>query len=361
MLKYLDEYRDAGLVGEISSRIKGLSSKQLNIMEVCGGHTMSIRKHGIHELVGDNINLISGPGCPVCVTSISDMDRAIALSECGNTVLCTFGDMFSVPGSRSSLEKARAGGADVRTVYSVHDALSFAAEEKDKDFIFLSIGFETTAPTAAAAVLQAKKENIDNFFVLSLNKTMPAALKAVLSGEDSRIDALICPGHVSTITGTGIYRPIVNDLGVSCCVSGFEPADVLSAIYFLVESHEEGRPRLVNAYRRAVREEGNRKACAIIDRVFEPCDAEWRGLGMIPDSGLKLRKEYSGLDAGVRFKVDVPPSAEFPGCICGDILRGAKDPSDCPLFGKACIPEGPKGACMVSSEGACAAWYKYGN
>lgn len=360
MLKYMDEYRDAALVGEISRRIKDISRKPLNIMEVCGGHTMAIRKSGIHKLIGDNVNLISGPGCPVCVTSLGDIDKAVALSKIDNVVICSFGDMYYVPGTGSSLLKASSEGADVRTVYSVHDVLEFAKEEADKNFVFLSIGFETTTPTTAAAVVQAKREGIKNLSILAMNKTMPAALKAVLASDDSKIDALICPGHVSTITGTEMYEFIVDELGVSCCVSGFEPADLLGAIYFLVEAEESGQAKLINAYERAVHPEGNIKAQDVVDEVFTPADVEWRGFGVIPSSGLKLKDEYSEFCAEKIYEIKVPASKEHPGCLCGDILRGSKKPVDCKLFKTSCTPMDPKGACMVSSEGTCAAWYKYG-
>ena len=360
MLKYLDEYRDVDLCMEISEKIKGISTKPFNIMEVCGGHTMAIRKNGIQKLIGENIKLISGPGCPVCVTAIRDIDKIAALAKIENVVICTFGDMFYVPGTGTSLQELKSVGCDVRLIYSAHDVLKFAKEDPEKNFIFVSIGFETTAPTAAAAVLSAEKEKINNFSVLALNKTMPEALKAVLSYENSNIDALICPGHVSTITGTQIYKFIVQELGVSCCVSGFEPVDILTTIYILTDLYEKGEVKLVNAYERAVRENGNEKAKYIMTEVFEGADAEWRGFGVIPNSGLKIRKIYEKFDAEKLFDINVPPLEEDKGCICGDILRGAKQPVDCPLFGSSCIPTSPQGACMVSSEGTCAAWYKYG-
>jgi len=361
MLKYLDEYRDTGLCLKISEEIKRMSTRPFNIMEVCGGHTMSIRKNGIQHMVGDHVRLISGPGCPVCVTAIRDVNRAVALSRLDNVAVCTFGDMFRVPGTEMSLEEARAAGGNVEIVYSVHDVLEFARRAPGKNFVFVSIGFETTTPTAAAAVLRAAEEKIDNFSVLALNKTLPVALRAVLGDESSCIDALICPGHVSTITGTGMYRFIVDELNVSCCVSGFEPVDLLGAIRILVELREKGETRLVNAYERAVREDGNAKARGIVDKVFETADAEWRGFGVIPQSGLRVRDAYAAFDAEKIFDMEVPESAEEPGCVCGDILRGARTPVECGLFGDACTPVSPKGACMVSSEGTCAAWYRYGS
>ncbi|MDP8299427.1 MAG: hydrogenase formation protein HypD [Candidatus Tantalella remota] len=360
MSKYVDEYRDVDTCLDLSSRIKEVSTRPLTIMEVCGGHTMAIRKNGIQKLVGDNIRLLSGPGCPVCVTSISDIDRVVCLAGEENVTVCTFGDMLYVPGSSMSLAGAKAEGADVRTVYSVHDALEFARSEPEKNFVFVSIGFETTTPTAAAAVLEAKATGVKNFTVLALNKTMPQALRAVLESDDSEIDALIGPGHVSTITGTGMYRFIVDELGVSCCVSGFEPVDLLGAILKLTEMHENNEKGLVNAYPRVVKEEGNEKAKYIMTEVFEPADVEWRGFGIVPSSGSKISEEYSEFDAEKIYKIEVPETKENPACICGDILRGVKRPVDCALFNEGCTPVDPQGACMVSSEGTCAAWFKYG-
>ncbi len=360
MLKYVDEYRDVDLCLDIAERIRGISSRPFNIMEVCGGHTMSIRKNGIQKMIGENINLISGPGCPVCVTSIEDIDKAVALSEIDNVVICTFGDMMRVPGTNRSFIEAKSEGSDIRLVYSAQDVLKYAKEDTDRRFVFVGIGFETTTPTIAAAIKQAKSEGVNNFSVLVFNKTMPEALEAVLGSDDSKIDALICPGHVSTITGTDMYEPIVEKHEISCCVSGFEPADILRAVYILTDSFERKDPVLVNAYERVVLKEGNIKAKDIIKEVFEPADSEWRGLGIIPGSGYRIKEEYSAYDAERIFDISVPLSKKYSGCICGDVLRGAKTPGNCALFGKICTPEDPKGACMVSSEGTCAAWYKYG-
>lgn len=359
MLKFVDEYRDIDLCLAAAEKIRAISKRKINIMEVCGGHTTAIRKNGINKLVGENINLISGPGCPVCVTSEEDIDRAVNLCEVKNAAICTFGDLFDVPGAYSSLAKKKSEGADVRIVYSAYDALEFVRREKDKNFIFISIGFETTAPAIAAAVMQAKKEGLDNFYILGLNKTMPDALNAIL--KHSKINALICPGHVTAITGVDIYKSIVEDIGISCCVSGFEPLDILTSIYILVELFEKGETTLVNAYGRVVREEGNEKAQGIMHEVFEECDASWRGWGVIENSGLKLRGKYRGFDAMENFKTNVSSVVKNDGCICGDVLMGLKNPRDCRLFGEICTPAEPKGACMVSSEGSCAAWYKYGD
>ncbi len=360
MTKYLDEYRDKKVCLELLEKVKEISTKPLRIMEVCGGHTMAIRKNGIQKLVGGNIKLISGPGCPVCVTAIEDIDKIVSLAGFKNVSICTFGDMMYVPGTSSSLSKISAAGGDVRIVYSVLDVLEFARSEKAKHFVFISIGFETTAPTEAAAIIQADRENLDNFSVIALNKTMPQALKAVLQDKNSKIDALICPGHVSAITGTDMYKSIVEDLGVSCCVSGFEPVDLLGSIYKLTELKEENKTALINAYKRAVCPEGNKKAQEIIYEVFEEGDTNWRGIGVIQKSGLKIKEKYKKFDAERRFDIKPEKSIETTECICGDILRGAKTPRDCALFKRVCTPTNPKGACMVSSEGTCSAWYKYG-
>ncbi|MDA3798177.1 MAG: hydrogenase formation protein HypD [Kiritimatiellae bacterium] len=360
MIKYVDEYRDVDTCLSIAEKIREISTKPLNIMEVCGGHTMSIRKNGIQKLVGDNINLLSGPGCPVCVTAIKDIDKAIALSQIEDVIICSFGDMIYVPGSKTTLAQTKAEGKDIRTVYSVSDALKLAKEEPLKKVVFIGIGFETTAPTIAAAIVQVYRENIDNFSVLSLHKTMPQALGAVLSDESCIIDALICPGHVTTITGTDMYEFIVKDLGISCCVSGFEPVDILRAIYMITEMFENNQPALLNAYERVVKPQGNIKAQDILAEVFKSVDADWRGCGIVPDSGLGIKDKYEKFDADKIFDINVPDSKENSACICGDILRGAKNPNDCTLFKTACTPMNPQGACMVSSEGTCAAWYKYG-
>ena len=357
---YLEKFRDTEAALRIADKIKSISQKPLNIMEVCGGHTMAIRKNGIQKIVGEKINLISGPGCPVCVTSIMDIDKIMELADQEKTVICTFGDMFYVPGTNKSLQQAKAEGSDIRIVYSALDALSYAEAEPDKNFIFIGIGFETTVPTVALAIIKAHKEKINNFYVLGLNKTMPEALKAVLDSEDSKIDALICPGHVTAITGMDMYKFIPRDYKVSCCVSGFEPLDLLRSIYLLTEAFEEGKADLVNAYERVVKDEGNVKAKEAIKEVFEASHADWRGVGTIKNSGLSIKEKYAEFDAEKKFDIRVQEKENNTDCICGDILRGAKKPVQCNLFGKECTPENPQGACMVSSEGTCSAWYKYG-
>ncbi|MFH1878009.1 MAG: hydrogenase formation protein HypD [Candidatus Omnitrophota bacterium] len=360
MLEELKDYRDPALCLDLAGKIRDISAEPFNIMEVCGGHTYAIRKNGIHKITGENINFMSGPGCPVCVTPTADIDKAVELASVKGAVVCSFGDLIHVPGSEKSLAEARAGSGNVRAVYSVYDVLGFARAEPGKNFIFISVGFETTAPAAAAAVIRADEDGLGNFFVLALNKTMPAALKAVLGDARSKVHALLCPGHVSTITGSLIYRSLVDETGVSCCITGFEPFDILRAVFELALAREKGEARLINAYERAVNDDGNRKARSVMSEVFEESDSVWRGLGAIPGSGLRLKEKYERFDAEKNFPLETRPAEENAGCICGSILRGISKPPDCPLFRTVCSPDNPAGACMVSSEGACGAWYKYG-
>jgi hydrogenase expression/formation protein HypD len=329
-------------------------------MEVCGGHTMTIYKYGIKDLLPDSIHLVSGPGCPVCVTSNSFIDHAVALARMPGVVVASFGDLIRVPGSLSSLVTERSQGKDVRVCYSPMDAVEIARREPDKDVVFLGIGFETTAPTVAAAVKHARTADIENFKVLSAHKTMPHALKALVENREVNIDALICPGHVSAIAGTQIYDFLADRYRIPCVVCGFEPLDMLQSIYMIVKQISQGRSEVENQYSRVVNRLGNPVAQQALKDVFVPCDMEWRGLGMIPDSGLTLNEAYQVHDALKTIPVHLDaPSRENPACICGDIMLGLKTPSDCPLFGNACIPETPKGACMVSSEGNCAIYYKF--
>ncbi len=358
-LKHLDEYRDGDLAQRITKQIHAVSTKEIRLMEVCGTHTVSIYRSGIREIVPSNIILISGPGCPVCVTATEEIDKSIKLSHEDRVIVATFGDLMRVPGSDSSLEKERAEGADIRVVYSTLDALNIAANNPEKRVVFLGIGFETTAPTIAAAVLEAEKEGIENFFVLVLHKVIPPALEALISTEDLRVNGFICPGHVTSIIGANSYLPIVEKYHTPCVVTGFEPIDILQGIYMLAEQLERNISKLEIQYKRGVTFEGNKNAIATMYKVFEPCDAPWRGLGVIPDSGLKLRAEYGRYAAEGQFDLAVPKAKEHPGCKCGDILRGIITPPECPLFRKTCNPSQPVGACMVSTEGTCAAYYKY--
>lgn len=328
----------------------------LTVMEVCGTHTMAIARYGLRELLPPTLRLVSGPGCPVCVTAMHDLDRVIALARLPQVTMVTFGDLLRVPASRSSLAAERAAGADVRVVYSPRDAVEMAAAEPEREVVFAGIGFETTAPTVAAALLEARQRRIGNFSVLSMHKTMPLPLRALLDLGETPISGFLLPGHVSVVTGTACYQFLAREYGVAGVVAGFEAQDVLLALLMLVRMRE---PRIEIEYTRAVRPEGNVVAQRLLDEVFEPDDADWRGLGVIPGSGLRLRAAFADVDAAQRFRVDPGPSLEPAGCRCGEVLRGVTDPAECALFGRRCTPQDPVGACMVSSEGACAARYRF--
>jgi hydrogenase expression/formation protein HypD len=358
-MKYVDEFRDSDLAASLVQRIRRLSTRPVRIMEFCGTHTVAIFKHGIRQLLPSTIDMLSGPGCPVCVTANSDLDSAIALAREPEVILATFGDMVRVPGSRSSLELAKAEGGDVRLVYSPLDALGIARDNPDRAVVFLGIGFETTAPAVAVTVVQAEEEGISNFHVLSLHKLTPPAMKAILDSGESHLDGVIGPGHVTTVIGSNAWEFVPRDYGLSCVVAGFEPLDVLQGICTLVERIEAEDPRVDNDYGRSVLPEGNQVALDYVHRVFEVGAADWRGIGSIPDSGLALGSEFRRFDARQRFDVDPGPPKEPAGCICGDVIRGAARPPDCPLYGKVCTPHQPTGPCMVSSEGTCAAYYLY--
>jgi hydrogenase expression/formation protein HypD len=360
-VKYLNEFRDPDVARALANRIKQKAEGvgQIKLMEVCGSHTMAIARYGIRQMLPENVKLISGPGCPVCVTSNDYLDTAIAMGRLDNVILCTFGDMLRVPGSSSSLEKERASGCDIRIVYSTLDALEIARKNQDKKVIFLGVGFETTAPTIAASIIGANKENIQNYFVLCAHKTMPNPMEAIVSGGRVNLNGFICPAHVSTIIGAHPYQFLVDKYGKACVIAGFEPLDVLEAVDMLVAQVVNEKPSVEIQYSRVTTENGNPAALSLMDEVFEECDANWRGIGVIPGSGLKIREKYIRFAADDKFDVDVEPTKEAPGCICGEVMQGVADPPDCALFGTACTPEYPVGACMVSSEGSCAAWYKY--
>ncbi|MCD4745010.1 MAG: hydrogenase formation protein HypD, partial [Bacteroidales bacterium] len=350
-MKYIDEYRDKNLVLQLTENIRRISTKNISLMEVCGGHTMSIHKFGIPALLPPTIKLHSGPGCPVCVSSNKFIDQSIAYSRLNNVIITTYGDLVRVPGSTSTLDKEKANGADIRIVYSILDALKIAKENKNKKVIFLGIGFETTAPGSAVGILNAAKQKISNFYLFSSHKIMPPAMAALID-EGIKIDGYIAPGHVSTVTGSGIYKDIAEKFGLCCVISGFEPVDMLKSIFMLVKQFETNSPKVEIEYKRAVKPEGNIKAQKIMNEVFELRDDWWRGLGVLPESGLKIREKYSNFDAEKKIEVEVEPTIEDKGCICGDILKGLKNPKDCKLFDKACTPNNPVGACMVSNEGA---------
>jgi len=356
----LAEFRGRDAAQALARRIAEVSAERsLTFMEVCGTHTMAVHRYGLHTLLPGGVRLLSGPGCPVCVTPNSLIDAEIAYARRADVTLMTFGDMLKVPGSSSSLAAEKAAGADVRLVYSATDAVEFARRHPDRTVVFFAIGFETTAPTCAAAVLDAAEAGLDNFLVVSACKVLPPALEALASGE-LRLDGFVCPGHVSVVTGFDIYRSVVEDHHIPCVITGFEPVDILKAILMLAEQAVAGEARIENEYSRVVRPEGNRIAQQVIAEVFEAVDSEWRGIGSIPESGLAIRGQFNRYDALSRLPVEVEPTRDAPGCICGDVLRGVSTPLDCALFADACTPAHPVGACMVSSEGTCAAYYKYG-
>ena len=359
-MKYVNEYRDPELGKKLLKRIRRNSRKHIKLMEFCGGHTVAIFKHGLRQLLPSNIEMLSGPGCPVCVTSTGDLDRAIAMARLPDVIVTSFGDMVRVPGSRSSLQKAKAEGADVRIVYSAQDALRIAKENPDKAIIFIGIGFETTAPTIAASILQAEQERIKNYSVLSLHKVCPPIMKAILDRGEVKLDGIICPGHVSAVIGSRPYRFLADDYKIACAVSGFEPVDILLAVDSLVGQIESGQPTVDITYRRGVKEEGNPAALKLMDTVFKVGSADWRGIGTVPESGLKIRHGYEKFDAAKRFDIKVNPANEPKGCICGAVLRGVSTPLECKLFRRTCTPERPIGPCMVSSEGSCATYYQFG-
>ncbi len=357
-MKYVDEFRDRKLIGKVARQIRNAvePGRAYNFMEVCGTHTMAIFRFGLKSILPANINLISGPGCPVCVTPNTFLDKALALSNIKDVVVTTFGDMFRVPGSYSSLEKEKAQGASVRMVYSTEDSLEFARAMRGKEIVFLGVGFETTAPTVAQSILKAQKEGIKNYSVLCGHKTMPQVLKALVEDGDINVDGFLLPGHVSAIIGTRPYGFLAGQYDKRCVVAGFEPLDIMEAILMLVR---QDSPKVELQYTRIIDKDGNRLAQKAISKVFEGAPSEWRGMGVIKNSGLKIRNKYSDFDAEERFDIKIKRPKENRSCICGDVLKGRMTPPGCKLFGKVCTTENPVGACMVSSEGACAAYYKY--
>jgi hydrogenase expression/formation protein HypD len=360
-VKYLDEYRDPQLAKDLIERLRRrtFSKKHIRLMEICGTHTVSIFRSGLKELLPGQIRLISGPGCPVCVTANEDIDRAIWLSGRPGVIITTFGDLARVPGSSSSLHIERSKGADVRIVYATLDALKIARENPDREIVFIGIGFETTSPTIAAAVRQAAAQGVHNFSVLSAHKLLPPAMRALLDAREVKIDGFLCPGHVSIVIGAGAYGEVAEKYATPCVITGFEPLDILQGISLLVDQVESGRAEVQNQYRRAVTWEGNSAARKLIDEIFEPADATWRGMGIIPKSGLRFRPEWTKFDAARRFEMPEIKVREHPGCKCGEVLRGVISPPECGLFRTACSPRAPKGPCMVSSEGTCGAYYRY--
>lgn len=358
-MKYLDEYRDGQACRNYAKAIQGITSRPWTIMEICGGQTHSIIKYGIDELLPREITLLHGPGCPVCVTPIESIDKAIEIASMPNVIFCSFGDMLRVPGSRKDLLSVKAVGGDVRVVYSPMDALKLAMQERDKEVVFFGVGFETTAPANAMAVFQAKTKEVRNFSMLVSQVLVPPAIEAILSSPGNSVQAFLAAGHVCTVMGYAEYEPISRKYHVPIVITGFEPLDILQGIHMAVSMLEEGRPEVDNQYRRSVKREGNKPARKLIAEVFEVVPRKWRGVGEIAQSGLGLRAEYRDYDAEIRFSLLTASVEESPDCISGLILQGARKPHECSQFGGRCTPEHPLGATMVSSEGTCAAYYRY--
>jgi hydrogenase expression/formation protein HypD len=359
-MKYLDEFRDPDLAASLLNEIGGIVTERRVLMEVCGGQTHSIIRNGIDRLLPDEIEMVHGPGCPVCVTPLETIDRALAIASRDDVTFCSFGDMLRVPGSGRDLFSVKSLGGDIRVVYSPLDALVIARENPQREVVFFGIGFETTAPANAMAVYQAKQENLENFSMLVSHVLVPPAMRAILDAPDNRVQAFLAAGHVCSVMGYEEYHPIAAEYGTPIVVTGFEPLDLLQGIRGAVLQLEEGRAEVENAYQRAVQAEGNPAAKAMLRSVFDTTDRKWRGIGMIPQSGWVLSDAYRDFDAALRFSVDDIDTMESPLCRAGEVLRGTLKPDECAAFGKECTPRTPLGATMVSNEGACAAYYLYG-
>jgi hydrogenase expression/formation protein HypD len=359
-MKYVDEYRDSRVARMLVAELKKSVTKPLRVMEVCGSHTMAIFRNGLRSILPEGFELISGPGCPVCVTSAPHMDAFISMADLPGVRVAIFGDLFRVPGSNGSLAHASSRGAKVDIVYSPMDALELAIRHPEDLIVFLGVGFETTTPGIAATILSAKVREVTNFTVFSTQKVMPPPLIALLDDPGLKIDGLLCPGHVSSIIGAGAYQPLVEKYGLACVVAGFETTDLLNGLILLARQVGSGKVAVENTYPRAVTWEGNPRAMKMVAEIFEPADMEWRGLGVIPMSGLAIREKYQDYDAQKRLNITIPQAAEAKGCRCGEILKGMSTPPQCPLFDGRCTPSNPIGPCMVSSEGTCAAYHKYG-
>ncbi len=358
-MKFLSEYRDPELGRALAKRIQALSTRRWTLMEVCGGQTHTIVKQGILDVLGDAVEMIHGPGCPVCVTPLEQIDRALHLAARPEVIFTSFGDMLRVPGSDCDLFQVRARGGEVQVVYSPLDALELARTHPDREVVFFAVGFETTAPANAMAVWQAKELGIDNFSVLVSHVTVPPAMTAILESPDNRVQGFLAAGHVCTVMGWEEYEPIARRYGVPIVVTGFEPVDILEGIWMAIRQLEEGRSEVENQYARSVRRDGNRSARDIVSRVFQLVDRQWRGIGEIPMSGLGLRDEFAAWDAEQKFDLQGIRATEPAECRAGDVLRGRIKPIECAEFGTTCTPENPLGAPMVSSEGACAAYWAY--
>lgn len=358
-MKYVDEFRDAGLVKNTLDELRGTVTRPWVIMEICGGQTHAIMRYGLDQLLPPEIELVHGPGCPVCVTPLELIDKALAIAARPDVIFTSYGDMLRVPGSEQDLFSVKAAGADVRVVYSPLDAIKIAQENPDKQVVFFAIGFETTAPANAMSVLQAQSLGLENYSVLVSHVCVPPAMHAILSSPANRVQGFLAAGHVCAVMGYWEYPPIAEEYQVPIMVTGFEPVDILKGILMTVQQLEDGQAQAGNAYPRAVTFEGNKPAQSVINRVLEPCDRKWRGIGLIPQSGWCLRPEFIEFNAERRFQVEGIQSEESPLCISGLILQGLKKPDECPAFGRECSPERPLGATMVSNEGACAAYYRY--
>ncbi|MDS0527541.1 hydrogenase formation protein HypD [Clostridium sp. SHJSY1] len=358
-MKFVDEFRNGEYAKSLVKSIQNVTNKKINIMEVCGTHTMSIFRYGVRDILPENIKLISGPGCPVCVTPQNYIDTALELTLNNDVIIATFGDMIRVPGRKSSLMKRRAEGADIRIVYSPMDTLIIAKENPDKKVVFLSVGFETTAPMTAITAIEAKKLNIKNLLFLTAHKIVPPVMKSLVEDGEVQIDGFLLPGHVSAIIGEKPYKFLAKDYNIPGVVTGFEPLDILKGIDKLIHMITLKDYKIVNEYKRIVREDGNIHAMEYLNKVFELTDSTWRGIGLVSNSGYRFRKEYKEFDAMKHFNIEYKDYDEVSGCRCGDILKGKITPFECPLFKKICTPENPIGSCMVSSEGTCAAYYRY--
>ena len=355
------ELRDPKAIAALIREIQAVSEevgRKVTLMEVCGTHTHAVAAAGLRQMLPGGVRLISGPGCPVCVTPVDYLDRALALAGLDKTTVCTFGDLMRVPSSLSSLERAHADGQPIEIVYSPRDAVQIARDNPDRRIVFLAVGFETTAPTIAAAIAEAEADGVTNFLILPGNKVMPPPMRALVEDQELKVDGFLLPGHVSVLTGWECFRFLAEDYNVPGAVVGFAPADVMRGVADLLHQVQAGKAEITNLYSRVVSPTGNQVAAKMVEQFFEPVATNWRGFGEIPGSGRGLRSQFAHRDAS-RIEVDLPPPHEPAGCACGDVLRGVIDPPECSLFGTACQPATPVGACMVSSEGTCAAWYRH--
>jgi len=358
-MKYLSEYRDSKLVLKYLDELKSIVTRPWAIMEVCGGQTHSLVKNGIIDLLPEQVRMVHGPGCPVCVTPVGLIDKAIHLAEENNVILCSFGDMLRVPGSHKSLLQSKAEGADIRILYSPLEAVNLAAANPDREVVFFAVGFETTAPANALSVVHAHKLGLTNYSILASHVLVPPAIEAIMNDPENIIDGFLAAGHVCTIMGSSEYHPLADKYRIPIVITGFEPVDLLQGILMVVKQLEAGKFVVENQYSRVVKEAGNEKAQEVIGQVFEVTDRMWRGIDVIPQSGYGVKADFHEFDADRKFKIDLAEVRENESCIAGDIMKGIKKPPECPNFGKECTPQNPLGAPMVSSEGACAAYYNY--